>query len=370
MTDLERHILELLLDNDCVIVPGFGGFMAHNLAASYNETDNVFNPPSRTIGFNPSLTMNDSLLAQSYVNCYEISYPEALRKIEQDVDTLKHDIEQEGGYTICGLGRIIMLEDGKYDFTPEASGLTAPYIYGFGSFEIHKLEVDENSKDADVVESKDKEATINDSVVIGAKSIFADSVTLPTPNNVESKDKSDKKEEIAVRIPINVIKHIAAACVVLFILLSFPAKLGEASTSHLKQTSIDTNLLYEIMPKDITSGKPKSLNNIQQVVSLVKSTNSLDDETAKVPTNVEALRKKASLPYYSIVLASRITKTNAQAYVEQLHKKGMIDANVYTSAGKTKIIYKKFSNLEEAQKLQRELETNSEFAGCWITEIK
>ena len=98
------------------------------------------------------------------------------------------------------------------------------------------------------------------------------------------------------------------------------------------------------MPKDITSGKPKSLNNIQQVDSLVKSTNSLDDETAKVPTNVEALRKKASLPYYSIVLASRITKTNAQAYVEQLHKKGMIDANVYTSAGKTKIIYKKFSN--------------------------
>ena len=139
MTDLERHIVELLLDNDCVIVPGFGGFMAHNLAATFNEKENVFFPPSRTIGFNQCLTMNDSLLAQSYVNCYEISYPEALRKIEQEVDALKREIEEEGSHTICGLGKIVMLEDGNYDFIPEASGLISPYLYGFESFEIQKL---------------------------------------------------------------------------------------------------------------------------------------------------------------------------------------------------------------------------------------
>ena len=370
MTDLERHIVELLLDNDCVIVPGFGGFMAHNLAATFNEKENVFFPPSRTIGFNQSLTMNDSLLAQSYVNCYEISYPEALRKIEQEVDALKREIEEEGSHTICGLGKIVMLEDGNYDFIPEASGLISPYLYGFESFEIQKLKVEEEAMADNNVEAEAKEQAIGNSVVIGANSIFAANGPLQQPEKQEVKKEPKKKDEIAVRIPINVIKHIAAACVVLFVFLSFPSKLGEASTSNLKHTSIDTNLLYEIMPKDLTSGKPKSLNDAQPSDSFAKMAKTADDMAANAKTVGAATSNNASIPYYSIVLASRITKKNAQAYVEQLHKRGMIDASVHTSAGMTKIIYKKFGNRADANKVQRELESKGEFAGCWITEIK
>ncbi|MQO83477.1 SPOR domain-containing protein, partial [Prevotella copri] len=36
MNRLERHIEILLLSNDCVIVPGFGGFMAHHVDARYD----------------------------------------------------------------------------------------------------------------------------------------------------------------------------------------------------------------------------------------------------------------------------------------------------------------------------------------------
>ena len=85
MIELERHIEILLLSNDCVIVPGFGGFTAHHIEARYAETEQLFLPPLRTLGFNPQLTMNDSLLALSYVEAYDISYPEALRRIENDV---------------------------------------------------------------------------------------------------------------------------------------------------------------------------------------------------------------------------------------------------------------------------------------------
>lgn len=38
MRDLEKHIARLLLDNDCVIVPGFGGFMAHSIPANTTKT--------------------------------------------------------------------------------------------------------------------------------------------------------------------------------------------------------------------------------------------------------------------------------------------------------------------------------------------
>ena len=37
MLELEMHILRLLLDNDCVIIPNFGGFVAHHVNAYYDK---------------------------------------------------------------------------------------------------------------------------------------------------------------------------------------------------------------------------------------------------------------------------------------------------------------------------------------------
>ena len=77
MNELVKHIEILLLSKDCVIVPNFGGFVAHHVDAHYEENDCLFFPPLRTIGFNPQLKLNDSLLVQSYVDAYEMSYPDA-----------------------------------------------------------------------------------------------------------------------------------------------------------------------------------------------------------------------------------------------------------------------------------------------------
>ena len=52
MIELVKHIEILLLENDCVIVPGLGGFIAHNRPAQYCTETNEFCPPLRTIGFN------------------------------------------------------------------------------------------------------------------------------------------------------------------------------------------------------------------------------------------------------------------------------------------------------------------------------
>ena len=86
MIELERHIEILLLNNDCVIVPNLGGFVAHHREARYDGNEQLFLPPLRTIGFNPKLHLNDSLLAQSYIEAYDISYPDAMNRIEGEVN--------------------------------------------------------------------------------------------------------------------------------------------------------------------------------------------------------------------------------------------------------------------------------------------
>ena len=97
---IERHIEILLLSNDCVIVPGLGGFMTHYVEAHYDENEAVFLPPQRTLGFNPQLKLNDSLLVQSYIEAYDISYPEALNRIEDEVYELCQHIQNEGYYEL------------------------------------------------------------------------------------------------------------------------------------------------------------------------------------------------------------------------------------------------------------------------------
>ena len=70
--------------------------MTHHLEARFDDEDNLFLPPQRTLGFNPQLKLNDSLLAQSYVEAYDISYPEAVRRIESEVSEMKQYLANEG----------------------------------------------------------------------------------------------------------------------------------------------------------------------------------------------------------------------------------------------------------------------------------
>ena len=129
MIELERHIEILLLDNDCVIVPDFGGFMAHHVSGRYDSRDHVFLPPLRTIGYNPQLRINDSLLAQSYIEAYDISYPEAVQCISNDVSELKQRIADDGAYTLNGIGTIRLNDDGRYEFEPCEAGVLTPELY-------------------------------------------------------------------------------------------------------------------------------------------------------------------------------------------------------------------------------------------------
>ena len=65
--NLARHIEWLLGENDCVIVPGLGGFIAHYTPARRIEAENRFLSPTRIIAFNPRLKINDGVLVQSYM---------------------------------------------------------------------------------------------------------------------------------------------------------------------------------------------------------------------------------------------------------------------------------------------------------------
>ena len=139
MVELAKHIEILLLDNDCVIVPGFGGFMAHHVDAVYDGEEKLFLPPSRTLGFNPQLHINDSLLAQSYVEAYDISYPDAVKRIDAEVSEMRQTINNQGYFELPDIGVIQTNEDGNLEFEPCSAGILTPDLYALTSFEFSEI---------------------------------------------------------------------------------------------------------------------------------------------------------------------------------------------------------------------------------------
>ena len=71
--------------HDCVVIPGWGAFIANYDAARYDTGGNLLERPQRMIGFNAGLTHNDGLLAHSLMRREGMDYPQAMRLIADHV---------------------------------------------------------------------------------------------------------------------------------------------------------------------------------------------------------------------------------------------------------------------------------------------
>ena len=139
MNELARHIEYLLLENDCVILPDFGGFVAHYTEATYEAKTQLFMPPMRTIGFNPQLRLNDGLLTQSVMEVQGTNYGDALKTMKRWINQLKQQLYEEGSVELTNVGQLRMSIRGTIDFVPYNSRITTAWLYGLGSFEMPLL---------------------------------------------------------------------------------------------------------------------------------------------------------------------------------------------------------------------------------------
>jgi hypothetical protein len=139
MIELSQNIEFLLLENDCVIVPGLGGFIAHYQPARYEAAEHRFYPPVRTIGFNPQLILNDGLLAQLYMQRHHTDFPDATYRIQHAVEELKDVLFDEGRVQIAGVGELCFNMRHAYEFHPLTEGQKSPSLFGLDSFTLTPL---------------------------------------------------------------------------------------------------------------------------------------------------------------------------------------------------------------------------------------
>lgn len=364
MIKLDRHIEILLLSHDCVIVPGFGGFMTHYVEAKFDTRDNVFLPPLRTLGFNQQLVLNDSLLAQSYVEAYDVSYPEALSLIAEEVDELRLQLKSRGSYEFNDLGILYYSSEDIYTFEPFESGILTPNLYGLNTLELLQLSYLDSKYEQ-------KNERVQSSIGTFVEPNLADQKKeqiFSMPTDEKQQIRRRKTQDGHIKVPVSLIRNIAVACIATLVFFLFPLHTGNSTTSFVAGGLINTSMLQEIMPKDVVSSNPALM--IDKVKER-EDTLAKDKEevTPLALDNMQEEHVRVNGSYFTIVLASRITKANAMRYVEELHAKDISLAEILLKGKSVKVVYGKFKSLSDANSVLSSQRDNVFFAESWILKV-
>ena len=136
-------------------------------------------------------------------------------------------------------------------------------------------------------------------------------------------------------------------------LVAFP---GSNRNGIADKQQIKSGVLYNIFDSDDTS------NTYKQLDALTSNSHPMGIKRQQEATIVAS-------HYWSIVMASHITESNARAFVAKLKKNGLTDARVYDGPESIKVLYGYFSSPKEATERMKVINKTTEFKEAWVIEI-
>lgn len=120
--NLYSTIYQLVCDNDCVIIPGFGGFVTNRFPAEVDFSKQEFYPPSRKVAFNENLSLSDGLLVNYISQSENMSWSDAEQEVKSFVDDMNARLAEGKSLAFDGLGEFSR-RTGTLVFMPDSCNL-------------------------------------------------------------------------------------------------------------------------------------------------------------------------------------------------------------------------------------------------------
>lgn len=343
MMRLTTHIERLLLTNDCVIVPGFGGFVSRTIPEAKEEEAHRFRPVRKEIVFNGTLRHTDGLLPESYMRMYGVDYQEARLMMDEDIESLRATLEREKRITLGRIGAFSVGEEGQVIFSPGDSVVLNADSYGLATFHfpaLHPLSEEE------------------------------------TPDTGEQiTGKRARKDVFYIPISRKWARVIAAsaAVVALFLLTSTPIR--DVNPSAYTASFIPTEMIHSrfeapLPPTVETPAPPTATPNGTDAAKPAKK-----EETAETASSAPApkrenkptARRVASQPkMYHIVIASFPSEEQANEYMAGVDPSVREQAGIVARDGKYRVYARKFDNRTDAENYMATLRNVAKYKDAWL----
>jgi nucleoid DNA-binding protein len=296
MQKIPFHIAYLLTKHECVIIPGFGAFVASGIEETRTEKTDILCPPAQFLGFNPDIRHNDGLLANSLAKGSTIPYKEACLQIHQYVAYLNERLENQHDIQIPWVGKVELSAEQKPVFTPSFYLSCNANHFGLSKF------------------------------------------CLPALNEIEELDENTvlkmKNEKDVVYIPVNrqFIRWIgsAAAAVLALFLVSTP--LTDQSLEYYPQAASLISLPKKEAPAPVV--KEDVVKEAQPEVAI-----------------------PADSRMYYIVIASLPTDNSAKKQLDSYQETGFSTAGIVSAENRHRIYVDKFADKKEAEQFLAKFRT-------------
>ena len=384
MKNLARHIELLLRDNDCVILPGFGGFIARDVPAYYVSDEGLYYPPSRSISFNASITMNDGLLAQSYMKSYQVDYARANYMIDVAVEQLTDLLDEEGMAVLPRIGRLTQDINQSLQFTPDEAGIASPLHFGLSSFAIKELallmtaEMPREAKPAITHTAKTIDLHIRKDVLhriasTAAVFLLLLMVALPTgvhkPTDIAALHLTEIIAAPQAPVSVTATEVIPAACDTIPVVLTETAaeELAPAPTIETEPTP------SQEVAAEVTEvpASPTEVVAEQEVLTEPTPADPVAEPIIETPA-VEPAPVVATTngKTYHIIVASLPSHRGADETLNQYTRMGYAEASIVERDDRVRISLMQFADKDEANEQLKALRQNEKFQNAWLLAVR
>ena len=345
---LDTYISELLYKYDCVIIPALGGFVANYQSAKINDLQNTFYPPSKSISFNKNLVNNDGLLANHIAQKENVSYPNACKRMEQEVAGINASLKNKKRVVLKDVGTLFLDAENRLQFEPAENINYLLDAYGLTIFQKQPI----------------KRATLEEKITKEFKDRTAPLVA------VAEEKKSSKKWMVAAAITIPLA----------FFAIWIPSKydLGtNLNYANLNPFTPDAKAVYSPATKNNSAAEEKTSLNIKEQIALaskeayyteVKLDNvsmvvKLKETPVAEAVSTYVATSKQSL-HYHIVGGCFSSKVNAKKMVRRLKKEGFEASIIGKRKGLWTVSYSSFATRKEAVQFLAEAKSHNDKA--WV----
>ena len=209
---LAKYIHELLLDNETVIIPGFGAFVSTYKPAEIKENEII--PPSKDISFTRQFRNNDGLLVANVAKKNKLSQINALKRIERERENMLYQLDKGETVTLENIGILFNDEKNEIQFTPFQDDNLLMDSFGFEKITVADTvekpvdtqnpedfyRLNENTLNEDNVNITLDETTSKDSET--STQITAEEQIVLENSNESAKMTEIKSEKEVIKLPV------------------------------------------------------------------------------------------------------------------------------------------------------------------------
>lgn len=322
MNELVSHIEFLLHEHNCVIIPGFGGFVV-NPVHSRRDGLATFLAPTNDLVFNRDLTHNDGLLAESYMRSNQLMFEAAMQRIERAVEELKHQLLEQRHVELGKLGSFTMNDEKRFAYTP--ANFVRPAFFGLDRATLKPL---------------------------------IQMQTAAVPSRKIGPDRQLRTVGIST----------AAAAVVLLLMFLLPV--SDATTEHQSAQMIAETSLFGSRP-DLTNVRGHATVESENQSSPVSQEAATITATDVAPLTPSTQELSGNEPRFYVVMGVYELPRVADKMIETLHNEGFTQAGLLQRSGRVDVYAASFTDRTEAEAFLREIHKQySTHSDAWILKRK